>query len=298
MPLSASIIIRTLNEARWLPALLGTIRTQDFPGNVEIVLVDSGSTDGTMEIAAAHNCRIVTIRKEEFTFGRSLNIGCNAAKNEHLVFISGHCIPVHGDWLRRLILPLAEGTAYAYGRQIGHATTKFSERQVFAKYFPASVTAAPGGIFCHNANAALRTDVWARHPFDEDLTGLEDMELAKRLIRDGEIVAYVPEAAVYHIHDESWRKIQLRYEREAIALQKIMPEIHISFGDFLRYFASGVLHDAGEALEKKTLLKTLPEIAIFRLLQYWGAYRGNRDHTRLSRARKEQYFYPKANNKL
>jgi glycosyltransferase involved in cell wall biosynthesis len=296
MVLAASIIIRTLNEAKWLPALLDSIRTQNLPpDDFEVVIVDSGSTDATLQIAESFACRIETIRKDKFTFGRSLNLGCAAARGTALVFISGHCIPTGKDWLSRLIAPLSEGASYSYGRQIGHATTKFSENQVFAKYFPLSIEAAPGGIFCNNANAALRSDIWARYLFDEELTGLEDMELAKRLVASGQKITYVPDASVFHIHNESWSKIRLRYEREAIALQKIMPEIHLSFGDFLRYFTSGVLHDASEALDKRILLKTLPEIAIFRAMQYWGAYRGNRDHTRLSRARKERYFYPKAN---
>lgn len=291
-----SIVIRTLNESRWLPTLLDAVATQDIAaGTHETVIVDSGSTDETLAIAARYNCRVVKIRKEEFTFGRSLNVGCAAADGSKLVFISGHCIPGGPHWLQDLTTPLDQDAAYSYGRQIGYETTKFSERQVFAKYFPPSVIEAPGGFFCNNANAALRADVWARHPFDEELTGLEDMHLAKRLLAEKLRIAYVPEAPVFHIHDETWRKIKLRYEREAIALQKIMPEIQLSFGDFLRYLTGGILHDCSEALNERRLLKLFPEIAMFRLMQYWGSYQGNRDHAKLSRDRKERYFYPKKN---
>jgi hypothetical protein len=77
------------------------------------------------------------IKKEDFTFGRSLNIGCEFANGEFLVFISGHCIPVKNDWIQQLVKPLSEGVAiYTYGRQIGRDTTKFSESQVFNKFYP------------------------------------------------------------------------------------------------------------------------------------------------------------------
>jgi hypothetical protein len=191
-------------------------------------------------------------------------------------------------------MPFAEDAAdYVYGRQIGHAITRFSERQIFAKYFPASVEESQGGIFCNNANAAIRRHVWKEYHFDEELTGLEDMELASRLDRAGLRIKYTPSAPVYHIHQESWAKIRTRYEREAVALQKIMPEIHVQLWDFLRYFVGGVLHDSGEALRQRAFMREFYGIVMFRLMQYWGSYCGNNDHRRLSHLRKERYFYPK-----
>jgi rhamnosyltransferase len=292
---AASIVIRTLNEARWLNLLLTRISEQDLaPENREVIIVDSGSQDETLDIAHRHQCRIEHILKKDFSFGRSLNVGCAAAQGRNLVFISGHCIPADKSWLSRLVAPLESGEAhYVYGRQIGHDLTRFSEHQVFAKYFPASRADAQQGFFCNNANAALKTDIWKTHRFDEELTGLEDMELAKRLMTKGLKVEYVPDAAVAHIHEETWTKIKLRYEREAIALQGIMPEVHVHLSDFLRYFMSGVLHDASISIQERALLKRFPEIVMFRLMQYWGAYRGNNEHRRLSRQNKERYFYPK-----
>jgi len=102
-----SIIIRTLNEERYLDELLVAIETQnatDF--SYEVVIVDSGSTDNTLTMAKSHNARITYIKKKDFTFGRSLNIGCDFAHGEYLVFISGHCIPANKDWLQSLIAPL------------------------------------------------------------------------------------------------------------------------------------------------------------------------------------------------
>lgn len=290
-----SVIIRTYNEEEHLGDVLEAIRSQDTNGiDLETVVIDSGSTDRTLDIAKGYQCNIFHIAKNEFTFGRSLNRGCEVARGGFLVFVSGHCIPENGRWLRQLIEPLNNGMAvYSYGRQIGGNGSRFSETQLLEKFFPSTSKIPQEGFFCNNGNAALRRDVWDKNCFDEELTGLEDMELAKRLTRQGMKIAYVAEANVYHLHDEPWRTVRSRYEREAIALQQVMPEVHVHFGDFLRYYTSAVLSDMSAALQAKKLTTTFGEIIMFRLMQYWGSYRGNHEHRKLSKEMKETYFYPK-----
>ena len=113
-----SIIIRTLNEERYLDEILVAIESQNVNNfSYEVVIVDSGSTDNTLKIAKSHNARITYIQKQDFTFGRSLNVGCDYAHGEYLVFISGHCIPANKDWLQSLIDPLIQKKCdYTYGR--------------------------------------------------------------------------------------------------------------------------------------------------------------------------------------
>jgi glycosyltransferase involved in cell wall biosynthesis len=290
-----SVVIRTLNEARHLPALLRGITDQALSGHsCEVVLVDSGSTDGTLEIATGHGCRIVHISKQDFSFGRSLNVGCAQARGEALVFVSGHCIPQDRLWLQRLVAPLGQGgVVYSYGRQVGGECTRFSEHQIFAKYFPPRSQVPQDGFYCNNANSALLASCWRELPFDEELSGLEDMHLAKQLVQRGHKVAYVADARVSHLHDENWRQVKRRFEREAIALQRIMPEVHLGVLDMLRYATSAVLLDVGAALQERKLFKVLGEIIAYRTCQFWGAYRGNHTHRQLSRAAKDRYYFPR-----
>lgn len=289
-----SIIIRTLNEARHLDQLLSSIHTQetgDFTR--EIVLVDSGSTDGTLLIAEKHGCLITHISREEFSFGRSLNRGCEAAQGDILVLVSGHCIPCNPHWLRSLCQPIADGLVdYSYGRQLGNEESQFSECQIFAKYFPAYSKLPQEGFFCNNANSALSRKAWETYRFDEEVTGLEDMELAKRLCHDGGRVGYVAEAAVHHLHDETWPQIKRRFEREALALQKIMPQIHLRHRDAARYISSSILHDWGQAIREKVWLRKAWSILLYRVNQYTGSLKGNRNHRKLSHEQKDKYFYP------
>jgi len=289
-----SIVIRTLNEEAYLRELLVAVQQQEVNDlDIEIVIIDSGSTDNTIQIAKDHGCRITFITKELFTFGRSLNLGSEFAKGDMLVYLSGHCVPDGSGWLMNLVDPLLKGKAgYTYGRQVGRDTTKFSERQIFSKYFPESSKIPQNDFFCNNANAAINRNIWAEHRFDEDVTGLEDMELAKRYCESGGKIAYVAEASVFHIHNESWSQTRRRYEREAIALQKIMPEIQVSIVDLIRYVWASILSDAKVALSERRLISECISILKFRLAQYTGTYKGNHDHRALSKRRKENYFYP------
>lgn len=291
-----SVVIRTYNEERHLRQLLSGIEAQLTPDHtVETVIVDSGSTDDTLKIASEFSVRIVPIRKEDFSFGRSLNVGCTAATGDLLVFVSGHCIPAGRHWLDKLVQPLIEqgGTiGYVYGGQWGDARSRFSEKQIFSKYFPEISKIPQDGFYCNNANAATLRSIWVDHRFDEELTGLEDMHLAKRLVALKYKVAYVADAAVYHLHSEHWKQIRRRFEREAIALQHIMPEIHLSLRDTCRYFFRSVALDFVAARRQRVPLKHFHEIVLYRFNQFLGAYQGNHIHRQLSRQAKEAYYYP------
>jgi len=291
----ASIIIRTYNEEQYLRELLTAIGEQDASlVQYEIVLIDSGSSDNTLSIAEEFGCRIGHIKKEDFTFGRSLNVGCELATGGLLLFISGHCIPKDKNWLTNLCRPLVEGKAsYVYGKQIGRDTTKFSENQLFAKFYPGYSKLPQDGFFVNNANAAITRSAWERFKFNEELTGLEDMYLAKLIVESGERTGYVSDAEVWHIHDESWQQIRIRYEREAYALQNIMPEVHFTMFDFLHFLLSSIISDMTALSRDNVSSRMLLEIFLFRLNHYWGTYRGGRETRKMSASRKKQYFYAK-----
>jgi glycosyltransferase involved in cell wall biosynthesis len=292
-----SVVVRALNEEKWLGQALQACRSQTLADDreLELVLVDSGSTDGTIAVARAHGCRIVHITKDEFTFGRSLNIGCEAATGDVLVFISAHCIPKTTSWLEDLIRPIEAGLCdYAYGRQVGHEVSRFSERQVFAHYFGEKSLLPQPGFFCNNANSAIRADAWQKFRFDEAVTGLEDMVLAKTIVNSGGRIGYVAEAPVIHVHEETLQQTRRRYYREALTMRSIMPEVHFHFWDLVSCFAAGVTHDMGVALSEKAFLKEAGGIIGFRFNQYWGTYRGHNEHRALSQAQKVSYYYPQS----
>ena len=72
-----------------------------------------------------------------------------------------------------------------------------------------------------------------------------------------------------------------------------MPEVQVTFADFLRYYTSAVFLDVGIAVQERRVVQSLPEIVAFRLMQFFGSYRGNQEQRKLSQEMKEKYFYPR-----
>ena len=118
------------------------------------------------------------------------------------------------------------------------------------------------------------------------------MELAKRLINNEGRLRYVPESTVIHYHAENWAQVKRRFEREAIALKKIMPQVHVSRYDTIRYISSSIFNDWKCAWQEKVWLQKASNIVFYRFNQYFGAYKGNHEHRELSRKEKEKYFFP------
>jgi 2-desacetyl-2-hydroxyethyl bacteriochlorophyllide A dehydrogenase len=217
-PPETSIVIRALNEERWLPEVLGMLERQRYR-DFEILLVDSGSVDRTRDIAAAAGARIVRLRSEDFTFGHALNVGIREARGTFIAILSAHAIPVDAEWLERLIAPLRQdGRAMVYGGQVGHAVSKFSEARDFERLFPQQAHAVDvAAPFANNANSAVRRSCWEAHPFDEGLPGLEDIDWAKHWVTKGCEVVYEPRACIVHVHTETWPQVRRRFYREAMA---------------------------------------------------------------------------------
>lgn len=288
-----SVVIRTLNEELYLGELLNSINNQKCDFDIEIVIIDSGSDDQTINISKDYGARITYIPKEDFSFGRSLNMGSDFSNGNILVYISGHCVPIDDLWLANLVNPIInKEVVYAYGKQVGRDSTKYSEYRIFEKYFPSKSEIPQKNFFCNNANSAILRDAWLKFRFDENLTGLEDMDLGKKLYNSGAKIGYISDASVYHIHNETWTQTRRRYEREAIALQSIMPEVQISFFDMLRYIFLSIVSDSRTAINEGCFFKEIFGILSFRLAQYTGSYRGNKEHREISNKRKENYFYP------
>jgi rhamnosyltransferase len=286
-----SLVIRAFNEERHIVRLLEGVRRQSVQ-DVEIVLVDSGSTDATAAIAAQYGATVLHIPPLEFTFGRSLNLGLAATTRPLVAIASAHVYPVYPDWLERLLAPFADPqVAFTYGKQRGDENSKFSERQIFAHWFPEMSNPRQGHPFCNNANAALRRSVWEAHPYDESLTGLEDLAWAKWAFEQGHAIAYAAEAEIIHVHNETPRAVLNRYRREGMAFKKIYPEAHFSLYDFARNLIASIGFDLFHARRARQFWRNLPGIFWFRTAQFWGTYQGYRHSNLLTPDLRQTFYY-------
>lgn len=292
-----SIIIRSYNEEQHIDRLLTGIQQQTVK-EVEIILVDSGSQDETVAIASRSRfpVRVLSIRPEEFTFGRSLNLGCAEATGEILVIASSHVYPTYPDWLDQLLKAFTNPeVAVAYGKQRGNDTTRFSECQIFGTWYPEQSNLHQDHPFCNNANAAIRRELWQQRPYDESLPGLEDLEWATWALSQGKRVAYVADAEVIHVHDETPRQVSNRYQREAMALKQIQPWQRFNMWDLLRLYITNVASDIRQGLRQRCLTRELPGILLFRWMQFLGTYRGFMYAGPFTADMKKAFYYPRGN---
>jgi len=287
-----SIVIRALNEAAHLPTLFDSLEQQSVVAD-EVILVDSGSTDSSVAIAESRGAKIVHIPPGEFTFGRALNWGCDAAKGEILVFVSAHVYALSEHWLRDLVEPFTDKTiGVSYGGQTGDHRSNFAELQLLARWFPEVGTRDQDNSFCNNANCAVRRSLWEVTPYDESLPGLEDMAFARTIREAGHRIAYVPAAKIAHVHEESIKQTFNRYRREALAYQSVFGSQQMGLSQSLRLAGESIAKDGRAALAERRL-GDVPSAVGFRIAQFAGAFAGYRNDPTESRQIVRRMYYPR-----
>jgi len=197
-----SVVIRAKDEGKWIGACLFSITQQIIPFDVEVILVDSGSTDNTMTIANRFKANILKYGSVKFNYSKALNIGFEAATGDVVVCLSAHCVPVHRNWLSELVKPFNDVNVVAsYGRQLPTQESDPVDKRDLLTVFGVEDRVKVGDFFFHNANSAIRKSVWEVYKFDEEIHGLEDRFWAKNILAaDCGVIAYCSRASVYHEH--------------------------------------------------------------------------------------------------
>jgi rhamnosyltransferase len=290
---TVSIVIRALNEAEHLPALFsGLLRQSRQPD--QVILVDSGSDDDSVAIARAHGAEVVHISPAEFSFGRALNLGCAAANGDVVVVVSAHVYPLDEKWLDLMVTPFERPeVGLVYGGQTGDSRSHFSELELMRTWFPDVSDDDQQTPFCNNANCAVRAEAWRALPYDETLTGLEDLDWAKRALAAGWKVVYEAAAKVAHIHNEPFAKTRNRYRREAIAHRRIFHDQHVNLFEALGLFLLSTGRDYLSAAARRRLWSNAVSIPKFRAAQYLGTWEGFRHRGEVSTSLRRRFYYPK-----
>jgi glycosyltransferase involved in cell wall biosynthesis len=202
---TVSVVIRCRNEARDLDGVLATVLAQTGGTPAEVIALDSGSTDGTLDLLARRPVRIERLA-EAFTYGRALNRGAALSTGDVVVYLSAHARPLDEHWLARLIAPFADERVVAtFGAQRPIAGVNPIEAITTRRNFP---PVPPASVLFSTANGAVRRPAVLARPFDEEIAIAED-HLWALGVRPPTRIVYVPEAVVAHSHPMTlahWRQ--------------------------------------------------------------------------------------------
>jgi glycosyltransferase involved in cell wall biosynthesis len=271
---SISVIIRTKNESRYLGRVLQRLKEQQYEGPVEIILVDSGSIDNTVSIAAGFGCRIIEMKAGTFSFGRALNLGIKEAKGDIIINLSGHSVPVNTDYFNLMAQPFVDDkVAATFGRDIPWPEACPSQARDILNHFS---EVGPDGNKFSNANAALRRQVWQAVPFDEQLSACEDVLWARSVMGKGYKITYVGKATVFHSHTSSLRYIFNRYLKERKSMKKLVNIPDIGMADVFRNALWQAVNDFAFLRRNGYHPKWYFHVPFYRLAQEAGLYLGSR----------------------
>ncbi len=220
-----SIVLLTRNGGDRLRVLLEAVCAQETRRTVEIVAVDSESTDNTLETLRAFGARIHPIPLAEFNFGLTRDLGYRLARGRYLVTLSQDSVPASTTWLEQLLAPFDDPTVAAvagpphlpprparvlfWERIDRFYFTRESKRWIARYHFGYS-----------NVNSALRKSVWEQHPIGP-CEMCEDRLLQKKWTALGLRLVFAPGAAVYHGHDYDLRDLTRRCENEGLGLAEV-----------------------------------------------------------------------------
>lgn len=209
--MQASVVIRARDEAGSIGRVLDALAAQTV--RHEVVVVDSGSRDGTPAIARERGARVLEVAPERFTYGRALNLGAAQASAPVVVALSAHAVPPAGTWLGRMLAWFEDpAVACAYGERRARDGVPLTAP---VRQDAAMLERDPLWGYSNSAGA-FRAGLWRERPFREDMPGTEDREWSLWALRRGHVCVLDPALAVHHDHSrDSLRDSFRRYEREA-----------------------------------------------------------------------------------
>ena len=193
-----SVLVLAKNEEHNVPKCLDAIYSQRVNSDFEVVFIDSGSSDRTVEIARQYPVQFHQIPPEEFHHSRTRNLAASLSHGKYLVYLAmavyGRHLPKHGSSMER---QHALSTLYGPDRIVKNLQTR---DELGYRYYHFSTV-----------NAAIRREAWEATRFPDNLRFGEDTAIAKRMLDREWAIVYEPDAAVYHSHDYPAHVLLRRY---------------------------------------------------------------------------------------
>jgi rhamnosyltransferase len=237
-----SIIMRSFNEGWALRETLPAVQAQEYR-NWELIVIDSGSTDGSVDLIRAAKPRHFTqIQQETYNPSRVMNQGMELAHGDFGIFLNADATPQNANWLRPLVSALLDPRhAAVFGRQVPRSGCRAVFEHDYERCFGANRESAKWDHFFSMVNSGLRKEVWRRRGFLEKMQFSEDDEYTRWCRKQGYEVVYCPESVVIHSHNYTPRQAYRRSFGEGRALAAVWQGRPLTW---LRTVMLGWLNDA------------------------------------------------------
>lgn len=202
-------VIRARNCATDLEGCLAALARQNLPHgtSLDVVVVDNESDDGSADVARAAGASVITLRRDEFSWGRALNLGIAAAAGDVVILLSADAHPANNGFAAAITAAFSDpNVAAVYGRQIPRTDAPIDEIARLQKTFGEQKAVydcnSRDGLVASNACAAIRRSVWQNIPYDEELEGAEEWGWMDQVFAAGHLALYEPSAEVFHSHND------------------------------------------------------------------------------------------------
>jgi rhamnosyltransferase len=224
-----TVALPVLDGGPLLGDVLAAVREQRVDRKVEMLVIDSGSTDGSAELARRHGARVVEMPREEFSHGGTRNRLMELSRGEHVAFLTQDSVPAGPGWLAALLGGFEGDIALVCGPYLPRPDASPMVRRELNEYFASfggarvdrgPLAGASPAAFFSSANGAVARWAWERVPF-RPIAYAEDQQLACDMLAAGFAKAYVPEAAVVHSHDHPPCRALQRYFDDFRALAEV-----------------------------------------------------------------------------
>jgi rhamnosyltransferase len=273
LPPAVSIVMRSFNEAWAIGDTIRQVFAQDFPGEIELIVIDSGSSDGSLEIIQKSPAQLIQIPLGTYVPGVVLNQGAAAARHDWLVYLNADATPVGGNWLSALLTPCVGNPNFgaAFSRQVPRPDCQAVFAADYDRCFGPQRESAKWEHFFSMVSSITHRSVLAKHPIREDLQYAEDDEWTRRLSAAGLDIPYAIDSVVMHSHNYTPRQSYKRAFGDAMALaatHSSPPTTGVLLGTL-----ADTIRDAKWCL-KNHQLSGLPRAAITRLYQRLGRHAG------------------------
>lgn len=237
-----SIIIPTKNAGNKLDTVLKAVFSNKTNFGLEVIIIDSGSTDETKNIVSKYPVKFIEINPSSFSHGGTRNLGAKFAQGGILVFLTQDAIPINENWLVSLIEDFKiSGVAGIFGRQLSNEDSSPIERFFLSYLYPDSQIIKDSvdpdncllrDIFFSNVNSAILRSEWEENKFNEKLIMSEDQDWAKHILLKRKKIIYQPMAAVLHSHGYTMLELIRRNFDSGMSLKNI---VNASFKRSVRY---------------------------------------------------------------